>query len=359
LPIEYEPPLRAAFTAITGLDDWNYPASPERAPLAVDPAPHLAPCTVCGDHFSTVREDPTACGKCRRRKRRAEESRANGGRRFGIEIEVEWDNCEERYCYDCDSYSCSCYERERDSFPSADTIANAIREAGVPCFNLGYTHEVQQDAWKVVSDGSLNYGWEIVSPPLQWSQADQVRKVCETLSKLGAEPTEQCGLHVHHDVGDIDLPGMKRLISRWHDWQQHTDRLCCPSRIDGQWCAHYESYWVENLDRPHLRNVYNLTCDADRYVSLNVSCFSQYGTVEVRQHEATLDAEEIMSWIAYGQAIIDAALNASDRYRPTDTDNLIDTLPIPTSRERRLTAPNIRKRLKAKAAQRGTFGYRY
>jgi gamma-glutamyl:cysteine ligase YbdK (ATP-grasp superfamily) len=93
-------------------------------------------------------------------------------------------------------------------------------------------------------------------------------------------------------------------------------------------------------------------------VSLNVSCFSQYGTVEVRQHEATLDAEEIMSWIAYGQAIIDAALNASDRYRPTDTDNLIDTLPIPTSRERRLTAPNIRKRLKAKAAQRGTFGYR-
>jgi hypothetical protein len=323
---------------------------------ADSPPDRSATCTVCGNRFITGREDPTACGNCRRRKRRAEESRANGGRRFGVEIEVEWGgDPDDHYRYDDDDCNCFDCRQERGgrdgSFPSADTIAEAIREAGVPCYNIGYTHEVQEKSWKVVSDGSLNYGWEIVSPPLQWEQADQIRKVCETLSKLGAEPTEQCGLHVHHDVGDIDLSGMKRLVRCWHNWQRHTDRLCSSDRIDSQWCAHYNGRWIENLDQDHHRNVYNLTYDADRYQSLNISCFTQYGTVEVRQHESTLDAEEILSWIAYGQAVIDAALSSTTTWGVgnTLTEDLIDALPIPTSRARRLTAPDIRDRLKRKA----------
>jgi hypothetical protein len=303
-------------------------------------------CTACSIIHETV--ESGLCRTCGSKALAAREARESGGRRFGVEIEVEWPESEPDY----DEYGdrCNCGDCRGGDAPSAETIAAAIVHAGVPCISIGYTHEVLPNHWKVVSDGSLSGdGWELVSPPLQWAQAGQIRTVCRVLSELGAEPTEDCGLHVHHDVGDIDVAGMKRLMRRWQEWQQHTDSLCARYRSNGEWCRHYDRYDLDHVIRHEHRSLSQLTYDMDRYQSLNISCFSNYGTVEVRQHESTLNPEEILSWVAYGQAVIDAALT-DEPIEADDVEELIDALPIRADD----AGPPVRERLKAKA-RRGRY----
>lgn len=312
------------------------------------------PCEACGEgvvyldgqcracRFPTCRECAARlerrgddCQRCARRVREARRAIADGGRRFGVEIEVEWTDAAEDWDY-----------------PDAYAIATTIEDAGVRCVNIGYTHQVTEDAWKVVSDGSLECGWEIVSPPLQWRDADQIRRVCQALEWLGAEPTANCGLHVHHDVRDIELDGMKRLLTTWMDAQGYTDRVCANYRADGQWCGRlYEPDVELALEAESVSEIANCF---DRYSALNVGAWHSYGTVEMRQHESTLDPDEIMSWIAYGQGLIEAAL--TNTVDVSDFDAFLDALPMADPPPRNHNQPELfedvdrfRRMLKRKA----------
>jgi hypothetical protein len=46
----------------------------------------------------------------------------------------------------------------------------------------------------------------------------------------------------------------------------------------------------------------------DRYRALNFNAYAKYGTVEVRQHQGTLNADKIINWIKFGQSVIAAAV---------------------------------------------------
>ena len=263
------------------------------------------------------------------RARRREMSQR--GRRFGIELEVTL---------------------ERDSYYGGepldpDTVVEAISDEGVPIINVGYSHTVHPDNWKIVSDSSLECGWELVSPPLYWDQRDQVRRVCAGLIALEAEATHDCGLHVHHEVTDLNATQFKRLVQRWHDASPATERLVSPDRAHSEWCAPFTSYEVERFANARNMSDISLLCaDMDRYRSLNTSCYGTYGTVEVRQHESTLDADEILGWIAYTQAFVNAA--ASNSPAPSESlRDLIDTLPIPCDQARSLLKRKMSQRVYA------------
>lgn len=229
------------------------------------------------------------------------------GRRFGVEIEFE--------CGD------SPYEQSLDSA----VIASALYDAGIDCYDGGYTHTVM-DEWKIVPDSSVVTGWELVSPPLTWDQRDQITVVCEVLADLGARATSRCGLHVHHEVRDLSLAQIKQLYRYWHDLQPLTDRFVAEWRRDGDWCEHLTSLDLQVMEQ-QVQRIGHLVY-FDRYKALNVTCFASYGTVEVRQHEGTLDAAEILAWVAYGQALITAALEDDAVPFPDDAETLLDTLPM-------------------------------
>ena len=221
-----------------------------------------------------------------RARRQARIDLAKHGRRFGIELEVSVEG-------------------------HADDIARELRRAGVEAYDDGYTHEVT-DYWKVVPDGSVSCGWEVVSPPMTLERARrEVPIVCGTLSDLGAEATTDCGLHVHHEVRDLSVPAFKRLVHRWNAAQPAIDGLVARHRRSDQ-CEWAEAHRSDELNA--LNGIESLAqireLFMDRYRALNVQCFPKYGTVEVRQFQSTLDADEILAWVEFGQALIDDALRA-------------------------------------------------
>lgn len=228
--------------------------------------------------------------EARRRQREARATLKTRGRRFGVELEVTFDE---------------------DDMPDSSDIAAMLSDAGIPCVDPGYTHDVEEGVWKVVSDGSVYSGWEVVSPPLYWDQREQVQKVCEVLQSMGAHADRSTGLHVHHEVADLSLSAFKRLVNRWVNVQPVIDNIVDDRRRS------YGCEWARALSAGEVREVTRLTslrdmesCYLDRYRSLNLTAFGKYGTVEIRQYQGTVDADEILAWVALGQAIITDAKRA-------------------------------------------------
>lgn len=168
--------------------------------------------------------------------------------------------------------------------------------------------------WKVEHDGSLNgNGWEVVSPKLQGEDGHrQIREVCAVLSGLGGKPNSSCGLHVHHEIRELSIEAAKALFVAWAAQQPMIDGLVAPSRRGGAYYArHLGSSDLARVQRcstlSDLQRASNAMSYSDKYRALNLRSYGRYGTVEVRQHQGTVNAEKISSWVRFGQALIVAA----------------------------------------------------
>lgn len=235
------------------------------------------------------------CDSCRRQRdaetraaRRAGRSirgtRQTDGRRFGVEIE----------------------------FIGSDyrALIREMEARGLRVAFEGYTHRIRAGAWKIVTDASISAGYELVSPPLRGAAGiAQVEKACEALVAAGMRVNRSCGLHVHHDVSDLDAPAFGRMYRGWALAQRATDWFVAASRRNSNWArplVEREIQRVEQLTRVERSTVQALYID--RYRALNVACFARYGTVEVRQHQGTINARKVIAWIRFGQAMIARAV---------------------------------------------------
>lgn len=185
---------------------------------------------------------------------------------------------------------------------SRDRIGAALLDAGL-------------SGWRVKSDGSLNggprgTGWEIVSPVLSGQGGlDQIEKACRVVRELGASVNRSCGLHVHHDVADLNVDALKNVARGWVNNRPLIDGLVAESRREGG------SYYCRPLGSADLgritaaSNINDMRrLSIDRYRTLNYAALGRYGTIEVRQHQGTFNFEKIRSWLLLGQAIIDTAV---------------------------------------------------
>lgn len=246
------------------------------------------------EHFYTRPNGQTDywCRECVRRynrenrtgtNRRARRAAVRNGRRFGVEIEFMGD---------------------------AYALEAAMTRLGMRVEYMRYTHRVMR-GWKIVTDGSLrDGGYELVSPPLRGAAGrEQVQLACQALREIGASVDNSCGLHIHHEVTDLNGAQMKALAHGWAASQQATNQLVAASRRGGQWCRELNSMDLDRIDRiadnanadgirPHLSYL-------DRYRSLNLAGYPRYGTVEVRQHQGTLNAKKILAWLDFGQAMVE------------------------------------------------------
>lgn len=253
------------------------------------------------------------CQDCRRavdaanRQARRQGEGVRAGRRFGIEIEF---------------------------IGSGRAVEAQMRALGLDCNVEHYNHHVRS-GWKIVPDASVARGMELVSPPLRGANGrEQVKKACRALAAAGARINGSCGLHVHHDCNDLNGGQLAKLGRAWARNQRNTDNLVARSRRGSysQWCRPLTESEVQRLEglpalstgdslQSALRNAY-----IDRYRSINFSCFPRYGTVEIRQHQGTLNAKKILAWIAYGQAFIRAAKSSQVIPTPGTTAELLDAL---------------------------------
>lgn len=185
-----------------------------------------------------------------------------------------------------------------------ELAAHLALVTGLPVVAESYGHATRAH-WKVVRDGSVTGGWEVVSPVLRGRDGlEDVRKVMDALNMV-ARVDRNCGFHVHMAVPDMDLKFLKNFAKMWVKWERVVDTFVAPSRRDNNayYCRSNILGTVENMwDRIEAADsidalVGQMNPGGSRYFKLNMQSFYRHGTVEIRQHQGTTEALKVIRWI--------------------------------------------------------------
>lgn len=241
-------------------------------------------------------------------------------------------------------------------------LAVALRNGGVPAQFRDYTHDYTEE-WKVVRDGSVSDGCEVVSPPMpRKPMFEALKQVCTIITGAGGTVDRRCGFHVHHSVGDFTSMDLWRLALLTIHYEHVVDGLLAPSRRDNRYCVrmhHPQSLWYPPIRRDRrwveflrwyvfLQNRRTIPRngwsddylphydfdDLDRYQKVNFRSLGSYGTVEFRQHQGTLNARKMAMWIDLTQRLIERArhpLTFGIRHNtaPASLEGMFEQLSIP------------------------------
>jgi hypothetical protein len=227
------------------------------------------------------------------------------GRRFGVEIEF--------------------------SGISRSEAEAALQAAGINAVNEAYNHTTRRH-WKLVPDGSVRHEGngcgELVSPPLRGEAGlAQLELAVATLSAAGATVNLSTGIHVHHDMAGLSGSEIAAFVTLWSERQTAIDSLVSRSRRENR------NTYCQNLSDSELRNIvdeFNTTGrirnSYNRYRKINVMSYPKYGTVEIRQHQGSLDGAKLRHWILFTQALITAAKNHVEANIATDLTGMLADL---------------------------------
>ena len=219
-------------------------------------------------------------------------------------------------------------------------IAEQMREAGLNVYGL-YTygasrHEDSLQSWVVKSDSTIkpddnsHLAVEIVSPILRISEFDnQVRIATNVFESIGGYIPGQrrrttnvgptCGLHLH--VGGLSTSMKCRFAAEYIRHEKAIDSILAPSRR-GRLPGFSKGYLHQRMVSESVRMLrdggYNLGSlraatnpGRDRYRNVNNETGTKK-TVELRQHQGTIDYEKTKHWKDLMLAMIErgASLNS-------------------------------------------------
>ena len=181
--------------------------------------------------------------------------------------------------------------------------AQRMRELGLAAEAQDYNHRVQSQ-WKSITDASC--GYEVVSPILSGQNGfEQVSLAMQAIREMGGSVSTRCGLHVHLDMSDLDGEQIARFVESYVAAQTEINTLMPPSRRNNGFCRSWDAYDLQTVTRS-LRSTRTVNY-YERYRTINVCSFPKYGTIEVRQHQGTLNASKIEAWIKLMMALVEIA----------------------------------------------------
>ncbi len=213
--------------------------------------------------------------------------------------------------------------------------AGRLQNAGIECYSEIYNHNTTGH-WKIVSDASVLSEWgsgfipmEIVSPPLKGNKGlRQLKKVLDVVNDLGGKVNNTCGLHVHHEVTDLNVDAIRNMTKYYILFEDEIGSFVSARRRgNNSYCSNIKGHLFQTLSEAwsridDWRDESDVVCAwYDRQTTLNLQPVYSRGTVEFRQHDATLDYADMSYWIAFTQSIIEASkrLRVSRRIKPDKT----------------------------------------
>ena len=199
--------------------------------------------------------------------------------------------------------------------------------------------------WKCVTDSSVKAGnWnpnhtgdnELVSPILFGQKGKaQLKAVLQVLREEGCEVNKTCGIHVHHDITETMLAGiriakkvLKNLIGLVVKYEHVIYNLMPASRLTRQYsqpARKFIGYKKEtinklvntDLERNYVRSSlgrpivdtqnWDARIQGDRYSGLNLENIYKRGSVEFRYMQGSLNFSKVWSWVVMTQAIVTTA----------------------------------------------------
>ena len=190
-------------------------------------------------------------------------------------------------------------------------------DAGYDAENvLDLVNETQEKIY-IKHDGSLNYGFEIVTHPmtLRYHQEDMPwKEVCHLMMQQGyrSHMTDTCGLHVHVNreslgVGEIEMEATIANILLFLEkfWRE---MVCFSRRTEGQLERWARRYGLEMQGSDILQKAKN-GCYG-RYVSLNLE---NKDTIEFRIFRGTLKDNTILATLELVNEICTVCAQLSEK----------------------------------------------
>lgn len=217
---------------------------------------------------------------------------------------------------------------------SRGDLAQALQAAGVPTENESYNHAARPH-WKIVADGSIHgeRAFELVSPVLQGETGlQELKKVCEVLSQLGARVNKTCGLHLHFGAVDFTMQTWKNLVYNYASLENTIDGWMPESRRGANnnysGTLRTDSWKAKINNASTLQKLSSALMNRSRYYKLNLESYWRHKTVEFRQHSGTIEFEKIKSWIDFCSRLID--FSKQNRVTETNMESLTQFVPEPT-----------------------------
>lgn len=210
-----------------------------------------------------------------------------------------------------------------------DRAEAALRAVGLPVCRPGYTHRVM-NPWKIVTDASVNNGFEVVSPILRGEEGiAEAMVAADAMKTVGAGADRSCGLHVHIETEGMDVGDAKAVFSRYARFENEIDAFMPPSRRADQnrFCRSVKELAGSRRFRqaPDIRALSDVP--TERYYKVNLRSLNIYRTLEFRQHNGIVDADRTSHWIRF----LDAFVTESVRRARTGEQALPEAVPAAAS----------------------------
>ena len=236
----------------------------------------------------------------------------------------------------------------------ADILADRFgTEVSSPAYDGYHTRKVedrQGRTWKVMRDGSISeertgydrswasdeYKVELVTPPLNYEDIEELQEIVRTIRKAGGKVNSSCGIHVHVDGANHTMESLKRLVNFFVARQDliyealniggRADRWCrkmssgllkqmkknkanSKELMEKIWYSKYNEGGEGEIESAYIdHSHYNST----RYHGLNLHAFFTKGTVEFRLFNSTLHAGRIKTYIQFCLAISAWAIESDE-----------------------------------------------
>jgi hypothetical protein len=194
------------------------------------------------------------------------------------------------------------------------TRAQAVRAlslVGIDVRDESYNHQTR-DYWKIVSDSSVQGGFEVVSPVLEGEAGlEQLRATVTALDDMGGNVNRSCGYHVHFDARDLDVRHVRSIVTRYAVFENEIDAFMPASRRGdaNTFCKSVKSVASSAAFRNASSMQDLINSQRGRYFKVNLQSYHVHGTVEFRQHSGTLNAPKAVNWVR----MLDAFVTESKR----------------------------------------------
>ena len=178
----------------------------------------------------------------------------------------------------------------------------AIRAAGVAVDIEGYNHIDYADHWKIVNDGSVQDGFELVSPILDGQAGlDEALRVSAAISTAGASANKTCGFHVHFDAWSMNVAEIRMICKRYAAFEEKIDSFMPESRRgnNNQYCKSVVHEFSKSAYNAARTPAELADAQYDRYFKVNLRAYLRHHTIEFRQHSGTADPEKIKNWVLF------------------------------------------------------------
>lgn len=168
---------------------------------------------------------------------------------------------------------------------------------------------------KVVGDGSLREGIEVVTNPLSLEEVAEFASMYSRWArKHPVSLSERCSTHIHVNVQDMDYEQLRSFLWLSVAVEGVLLSYCSSQRQNNTYTyptsktVNMVSVYRELLLRSQSGNLSGFVRNVPKYTAVGIFRFHDYGTVEFRMFDATTDANTLVSWCSMINELRDLAM---------------------------------------------------